>query len=195
MDINVILFDRFESLDVFGPIEVLGKVKEYNLYYYSHRGGIIISDQNTRIITKPFSELNKSGICLIPGGQGTRMLVEDLEFIEALKEIAIHSCYCLCVCTGSALLAKTGLLLHRNATTNKLAFNWVQSVGDGVLWSRKARWVVDDKYYTSSGVSAGMDMALGFVNDQFGFEEAMLIANRIEYVWNQDKDNDPFATV
>ncbi len=193
MDINVLLFDRFESLDVFGPVEVLSKIEHYNLNYYSYHGGMVVSDQNTIIITKPFSEMNKSGICLIPGGQGTRGLVDDFDFIESLKDIVIHASYCLSVCTGSALLAKTGLLLYRHATTNKLAFNWVCSVSNGVLWSKKARWVVDDKYYTSSGVSAGIDMALGFIHDRFGLEEALRISNRIEYVWNQDKDNDPFA--
>lgn len=195
MDINVILFERFESLDAFGPVEVFGKVKEYNICYYSHHGGITVSDQNTVIITKPISEANSSGICLIPGGQGTRQLVEDREFIEAIKDIAEKSCYCLCVCTGSALLAKTGLLHHRHATTNKLAFDWVCGVEAGVIWSKSARWVVDGKYYTSSGVSAGIDMTLGFIKDRFGMDEALRISNRIEYVWNQDKDNDPFAVL
>lgn len=53
--------------------------------------------------------------------------------------------------------------------------------------------MIDNKYYTSSGVSAGIDMALGFIHNRIGFDEALSITNRIEYDWNQDKDNDPFT--
>lgn len=50
-----------------------------------------------------------------------------------------------------------------------------------------------DKFYTSSGVSAGIDMSLGFILDLFGHEIAMAVANGVEYIWNSDKNNDPFA--
>jgi transcriptional regulator GlxA family with amidase domain len=58
---------------------------------------------------------------------------------------------------------------------------------------KKARWTVDQKYYTSSGVSAGIDMTLGFVADTVSLKAAQTVANGIEYIWNQDKDNDPFC--
>lgn len=61
------------------------------------------------------------------------------------------------------------------------------------MWIKCARWVVDGKFYTSSGVSAGMDMSLGFITDRSGKEAADEIANAIEYVWNHDKENDLFA--
>ena len=53
--------------------------------------------------------------------------------------------------------------------------------------------IIDGKYYTSSGVSAGIDMSLGFVCDHFGEEIARKIAKRIEYEWNDKKDNDIFG--
>jgi transcriptional regulator GlxA family with amidase domain len=65
--------------------------------------------------------------------------------------------------------------------------------GKNVKWKYKARWVVDKKYYTSSGISAGIDMSLGFVCDRFGDEMAEAIAKRMEYEWNNNKDNDIFA--
>jgi transcriptional regulator GlxA family with amidase domain len=57
----------------------------------------------------------------------------------------------------------------------------------------KARWVVDGSYYTSSGVSAGMDMALGFIADHYGQEKAAWVGTYTEYVANSDASNDPFA--
>lgn len=74
------------------------------------------------------------------------------------------------ICTGSALLAKTGLLNDKYATSNKRSFERVKISFDQMKWTEKARWVVDGKYYTSSGVSAGIDMALVFISDIQGIE-------------------------
>lgn len=193
MDINILLFNDFETLDVFGPVEILGHMSEYQLRYISVQGGTIKSKQGTEILTLPISQVDYSGILLIPGGQGTRSLISDSSFIESLKQVALQSTFCLTVCTGSALLAKTGLLDGRTATSNKRAFDWATSVNPNVNWAASARWTVDGKFYTSSGVSAGMDMALGFLKDRFGKDVADEIANAIEYIWNSEKENDPFA--
>jgi putative intracellular protease/amidase len=184
MDINCLLFDDFETLDLFGPVEIFGKVSEFHLRYYSQYGGVVCSRQDTLIQTEKLpAELN--GILLIPGGQGTRDLVHDKEFMEILRQAAEQAKWCLTVCTGSAMLAHTGVLNQRCAATNQKAFTWAQNIGRDVKWQKDARWVADGKYYTSEGVSAGIDMALAFVTAQFGEERAKLIAELIEYQWEQ----------
>jgi putative intracellular protease/amidase len=193
MIINIVLFEDFETLDVFGPVEILGHAMEVELNFLSLAGGLIKSRQGTEIVTKAIDITTYSGVFFLPGGQGTRSLVDNAEFIDLIKEMADKSQYCLTVCTGSALLAKTGRLNGKKATSNKRAFDWVVSVNAKVDWIGRARWVVDGKYYTSSGVSAGMDMSLGFVRDIFGVEAAREIADRIEYSWHEEKDMDPFA--
>jgi len=62
-----------------------------------------------------------------------------------------------------------------------------------VNWIAKARWVEDDKYFTSSGVSAGMDMTLAAIAKLLGREKALEIAGRAEYEWHEDSSWDPFA--
>ncbi|MDR1141934.1 MAG: DJ-1/PfpI family protein [Planctomycetaceae bacterium] len=193
MDINCLLFDKFETLDLFGPVEVFGGLEEYTVKYFSMNGGIIYSVHNVPVMTQNVNDMDLSGILLVPGGRGTRILVDDLDFISRLKNIAEKSTWCLTVCTGSGLIAKTGLLDGHNATSNKIAFEWAKSTGENVNWIYKARWVVDEKYYTSSGVSAGIDMSLGFLADRLGEECAKTKAISIEYEWNNDKNNDPFA--
>ncbi len=193
MNVNILLFDDFETLDAFGPIEVLGKIDDYKLKYYSLNGGVIMSAQGTSINTKKVESVSKEGILVIPGGKGTRILVNDNQFLHVLKETAKLSSYCLSVCTGSALIANTGLLNNKKATSNKKAFDWVASINSNVNWIKEARWVVDGKYYTSSGVSAGIDMTLGFIKDRFGEQKAIDIANHIEYIWNEDCTKDLFA--
>jgi len=194
MDINIILFDDFETLDVFGPVEIFGRLpEEYTLNYFSRDGGIITSRQNVKVVTKEWKEASGDGILFLPGGQGTRKVIQDNAYVRKLKEMAEQAIYCITVCTGSALLAATGTLKGKKATSNKIAFSWVKSVDKEVEWIPKARWVVDGKFYTSSGVSAGMDMALGFIADRHGVRKADEIATVIEYIWNRDKEKDAFA--
>lgn len=193
MNVNILLFEDFELLDAFGPAEIFGYVEECQLKHVSLHGGAIKSRQGTVVLTEPLEQADYSGTLLLPGGLGTRPLVKNPRFIESLARLADQSSYCLTVCTGSGLLAQTGLLDGKKATSNKRAFDWARSVSSKVEWIGRARWVVDGKFYTSSGVSAGMDMTLGFVADQFGQEKAEEIASRIEYLWNRDKNNDPFA--
>jgi len=192
MKINFILFDIFETLDVFGPVEILSRIENADLHYISMEGEAIKSRQNYYIQTEPIFSVIPDGILVIPGGQGTRNLVDNEAFISKLKSICNSAEYVLSVCTGSALLAKTGVLNNRTATSNKKTFEWVKSINRSVNWIEQARWTVDGKYYTSSGVSAGMDMSLGFISDLFGEEKAVQIARDIEYVWNRNKEYDFF---
>ncbi len=100
MDINIILFNDFETLDAFGPVEIFGKLtEEYTLKYYSLLGGIITSSQEIKIVTEPLETASINGIVLIPGGRGTRELVLNEVFINSLKIIAEKSKYCLNICT------------------------------------------------------------------------------------------------
>lgn len=193
MNVNILLFEDFETLDAFGPVEILGKIDDYKLKYYSFNGGVIVSAQGTSILTEKIESASKEGILVIPGGKGTRTLVNDKSFIQVLKDTAEVSTYCLSICTGSALIAMTGLLNNKKATSNKKAFDWVTSINPDVNWIKNARWVVDGKYYTSSGVSAGIDMALGFIRDRFSEQKAIDIATHIEYIWNKNSSDDFFA--
>lgn len=196
-EVVTILFNQFETLDVFGPIEVLGRLdNHFHPEFYSQFGGAITSSQNVSVNTKPFSEINlEKYILFIPGGVGTRDLVKDFIFINKLKSLSIKAEYILTVCTGSILLSKTGLLDNKNATSNKRVFLWTKIESPNVNWIKKARWVKDGNIYTSSGVSAGIDMTLGFIADQLGYEIAKQQSIEIEYDWKEDSNWDPFSEI
>lgn len=195
MQVAILLFNGFETLDVFGPVEILGRLPDrFQLSYYSLTGGIITSTQGVEISTRAIGEITLPlHILLIPEGKGTRSEINNKELIYEINRLADSSDYVLTVCTGSALLAKTPLLNGRTATSNKRAFDWVMSVNTQVNWKRKARWTVDDKYYTSSGISAGMDMTLAFVKDMLNAESARQVAREMEYEWNDNPENDKFS--
>lgn len=193
-NVAILLFEDFETLDVFGPVEIFGRLADlYSIGFYSLNGGIVTNKHHVAIQTESIQKLRHAlEILLIPGGLGTRVEVHNTELLNAITQVSMQSNYVLTVCTGSALLAKTGLLDNKSATTNKKAFTWVASLEDKVNWVKNDRWTVDGKYYTSAGVSAGTDMALGFISDVHGKEFAKKIAKDIEYNWIEYRKNDTF---
>lgn len=194
MKVAVLLFEDFETLDVFGPVEILGRLKDkYQISFYSESGGLVKNAHGISIVTENIEAINNGvDIFLIPGGYGTRKEVDNILLVDKIRKICLLSQFVFTVCTGSALLAKTGLLDGKKATTNKRAFDWVTTQGQNVNWIRKARWTKDEKYYTSAGVSAGMDMVLGFLKDLHGIEFARKVAFEIEYDWKENMDGDIF---
>ncbi len=195
LKVVTVLFNDFETLDVFGPIEVFGRFPaSLDPGFYSLKGGIITSSHKVPVMTEPFpSELEEDYALLVPGGIGTRALVKNKEFIKALEKSGKSAKFILTVCTGSTLFSKTGLLDGRKATSNKKAFSWALTESPRVNWVKKARWVKDGSIYTSSGVSAGIDMAFGFISDLLGHDIAMKESTAIEYDWKDDPKWDPFA--
>jgi putative intracellular protease/amidase len=135
-------------------------------------------------------------VILVPGGSGTRNLTSTQPAVDWLTKQFGESeedwpLYMMSVCTGSALLGK---IAGRNATSNKMAFKWVktQEGADKVNWIAKARWVEDGKLWTSSGVSAGVDMTLGWVEHVYGHNVSE--TSRVVMEWNAlNQTEDPFA--
>lgn len=194
MNVAVLLFDDFETLDVFGPVEIFGRLKDhYQIQFYSELGGLVRNNHGVAVESEKIDEIkNDVGVFLIPGGWGTRKEVNNTFLIERIKSISQSSKYVHTVCTGTALLARTGLLDGRQATSNKRAFDWVMTQGEKVNWIRKARWTKDEKFYTSAGVSAGMDMTFGFLSDVHGIDFARKVAFEIEYIWIENNEEDNF---
>lgn len=195
--LNVLLFDGFTTMDALGPAEALSRALEgerkcYEIEYFSVAGGLVGSSTSAKIWTRKLSEIAKFDVLLVPGGFAVRKFAYEGEFIAILGELARRHDHVIAVCTGSVLLAKTGLLDGMEATSNKLSWQWATSEAPGVRWIHAARWCVSGKFYTSSGVSAGIDAALGFIADMHGSAEAQRIAWAMEYVWGSDKNAELF---
>jgi len=195
--IAAVLFPGFELLDVFGPLEMFGMLgEEFELRMVAGTEGPVPSGMGPKtVVDDQFSDGRQYDILLVPGGPGTRREVENTALHQWLKRQAGNAEGVTSVCTGSAVLAAADLLDGKRATTNKNAFAWVTSCGPHVDWQKQARWVRDGKFFTSSGVSAGMDMSLGVIAHLLGEAAADQVAVWAEYNWHRNADWDPFAIV
>ncbi len=200
LTITTLLFDDFELLDVFGPLEMFGLAKmlegNVELKFVSEKGNNIKSSAGPEsVVDYSFADNITSDILLIPGGMGTRLQVNNDNLISWLSAQCKKSTIVASVCTGAALLAKTDFLDDVPATTNKAAFEWVSSINSKVKWQPAARWTESGNTFTSSGVSAGTDMSLAILAKIYGQKTAEKIANTAEYEWNQDASYDPFSKI
>jgi len=193
--LGMVVFDGFELLDVFGPLEMFGMLKDrVEIVLIGEKAGPVKSGAGPATIADfEFADAPKLDIVMIPGGIGTRREVNNPVFLNSVRALAEATPQVASICTGSAVLAKTGLLDGVKATSNKMAWKWATAQGAKVLWVPKARWVEDGKYISSSGVSAGADMALALIAKLYGKAMAQWVANRAEYRWHDDATDDPFA--
>ncbi len=193
--LQIVLFEGFELLDVFGPLEMFGNLgADLRLEMVAARGTVVSSFQGPRTaLDATFDRAEPTDWLLVPGGFGTREAVNDAALIGWLRERIPAAELIMTVCTGTALVARTGLLDQHRATTNKRAFGWVAEQGPAVDWVREARWVRSGRFATSSGVSAGIDMALAIVEEFFGAARAEALRVATEYDWHRDPTWDPFA--
>jgi putative intracellular protease/amidase len=160
----------------------------------AEKAGPVKSTQGPETVaTHSFDTAPELDLLLLPGGIGTLPMLENEPIQEFLRARSKTAEFTMSVCSGSAILAKAGLLDGRRATSNKVYFSLAQSQSDKVDWVTEARWVEDGPFVTSSGVSAGMDMALGVISRLFGRERAEAVAVVTEYQWHSNADQDPFA--
>ncbi len=196
--ICALLFERFELLDVFGPLEAWGIHAQaaggLRIVTAAENSGAVRSAQGPGVIADyALAACPRIDVLLVPGGIGTRREAGNGVVLEWLRRRADEAEIVSSVCTGAALLARAGLLDGRRATSNKLAFSWVVEQGPRVQWVRQARWVEDGRFATSSGVSAGIDMTLALIARLAGIASAEQVAVRMEYEWHRDASWDPFA--
>lgn len=195
--ISIVLFEEFQLLDVFGPVELFSMAPDrLAIEFIGPDAGPVASSQGVEVTaTTGYATAATPDIMLIPGGRGTRRLVYDDAFLSWLRAWATPASLVISVCTGSAVLAAAGLLDGYRATSNKAAFEWVREQSDKVDWIARARWVEDRDRWTSSGIAAGMDMAAALLADLFGNDVAQRATTRAELETHKDPSWDPFVKI
>jgi putative intracellular protease/amidase len=192
--IGILLYPGFEVLDVYGPVEMWGYVPEFKLVFVAEQAGPVKSTQGAETVAQySFEDCPELDILMVPGGAGTMRELGNAKMLEFIRKQHEQADLTTSVCSGSAILAKAGVLDGHKATSNKQFFNLATAQSKDVDWVWEARWVDDGKVVTSSGVSAGMDMALHVIQRFYGEDAAVAIAEGTEYTWHREAADDPFA--
>lgn len=194
-NVGILIFDNVEVLDFAGPFEVFSRTRlvpgadsrrseesaPFHVFTVARSrdpvtatGGLVLLPHHS------FADAPRIDLLVVPGGFGTRPLLQDEETLEWIRRTATAAQQVTSVCTGALLLAKAGLLEGRRATTHWAALDLLDSLGAAVTVERTLR-VVDDGVISSAGVASGMDMAFYVVETLFGREVADETAQYIEY--------------
>lgn len=190
MNVAILIFDDVEVLDFAGPFEVFNVTGEvidpapFNTYTVGlsaapikARGQLSINPHFTIDACPP------PNILLVPGGFGTRRLLDNQHLIHWLCEQHERVQYLLSVCTGALLLARAGLLNGLGATTHNTAFDRLHQEAPTAIIHEGRRYVDNGKIITSGGIAAGIDMSLYVVHKLLGAEKLQATLSEMEYTW------------
>jgi transcriptional regulator GlxA family with amidase domain len=178
--IAILVFDRITALDAIGPYEVLSRVPEAELRFVATEPGIKRTDTGALGMSADASlaEMPDPDIVLVPGGKGSRPLMEDAEVLDWLRDAHETSTWTTSVCTGALVLAAAGILDGKRATTH---WAYMDRLGELGAEPVAERVVEDGKIVSAAGVSAGIDMALTLAARLAGEDVAKAIQLGIEY--------------
>jgi putative intracellular protease/amidase len=159
MEIAIPLFDRFTALDAVGPYEVLSRLPGAQVRFLAAAPGPKRTETRMLALTADaqLADVPEPDVLLVPGGLGTRALMDDEEMLGWIRHAHQHSQWTTSVCTGSLLLAAAGVLEGLQATTHWLELETLARYGARPV---ERRVVEQGKVITAAGVSSGIDMAL-----------------------------------
>jgi transcriptional regulator GlxA family with amidase domain len=196
--VGILIFDDVEVLDFCGPFEVFASTVEpgdadresrrlFDVSTIAEEARVIHCRGN--LLVQPHYSTHDHpplDILLVPGGQGTRRERTNQVLLDWIITQDQRSELTTSVCTGAFLLAASGLLNGKRATTHWGSIDWLREHYPEIDVRDDERFVDEGRIVTSAGVSAGIDMALYIVSRLCGSEIAAATARNMEYPWPDD---------
>ena len=194
-NLAILIFDDVEVLDFAGPYEVFSRTRvepgvasrrsdehaPFRVFTVARTAGEIKAVGGLRVTPDhSFDTAPHIDLLVVPGGFGTRPLLEDAATLAWIERTAAGAHLTTSVCTGALLLARIGLLRGRRATTHWSSLERLASLDDTIQVQSDVPFV-DDTIVTSAGVAAGIEMAFHVVEKLHGREVADETARYIEY--------------
>lgn len=201
INVGILIFNEVEVLDFAGPYEVFSRTRlekgaesrksndsaPFKVFTVSVNDKTIKATGGLKVISDyTFLNSPKIDILIIPGGYGTRPLLNNEDVLNWIKSISNDSEITSSVCSGALLLAKAGLLDGKRATTHWGAIGALKSINKNIQVIENRR-IVNDEIITSAGVSSGIDMAFMIIENLYGEQVASDTAKYIEF--HRSKEN------
>lgn len=189
IDVFLLVFPQFLLLDATGPIQVFSSANDeaidaglaapYRLHLISQGGGSVVSSAGVSVVTAPLPRARLDGATLLVAGGRVSCLPEDAATLRWISRASETVARCCAVCTGAFVLARVGLLDGRSAVTHWQEVGQLREDYPSIQVQDDAIFVHDGKFYTSAGISAGMDLALSLVEEDLGRSAALGVAKRM----------------
>ena len=167
MNFGFLIFPEMEELDLVGPWEIISLWSKFaqgpeKCLMVAENSGPVICNKGMSVNPHvTFADCPPLDFLLVPGGEGTRRETDNPSLIQFVAGQAKNCKAVLSVCTGTFILHRAGLLSNRRATTHWASLQKLRALGDvDVVEDRIVR---DGNIWTSAGISAGIDLALEFI--------------------------------
>lgn len=187
--VAVVTYAGAQTLDVTGPLEVFATATRYlqelrpdappayAIEILAEQAGPVTMGSGIALVANRSYRSVRGGIdTLIVCGGSARAAAADRTLLRWLQRMESQVHRLASVCTGAFILASAGLLKDRRATTHWRSANALSREHPAVSVEPDAIFVRDGHIYTSAGVTAGMDLALALVEEDFGREVALMVA-------------------
>ncbi|MDR4490121.1 MAG: DJ-1/PfpI family protein [Candidatus Nitrosocosmicus sp.] len=191
--VGILVFDDVEVMDVMGPFEVFSvtRLDETNRDFTESPFKVLLLSNDMKPIKaigglklQPdyiFENSPSLDLFIVPGGRGTRTEVNNDKLIQKILNISQKSSITATICTGSSLLGKTGLLDGQFATTHWRAYGFLEKSAPKAKIEKKVLFTINQKIFTSAGVTSGISLALYLVSYFYGLEVGKATAKFMEF--------------
>lgn len=182
-------FEGAQVLDIAGPIELLAAasmvapkptIPRYQITFVAHEKGPVETssglglhaDATFRDFDRPIDML------MVAGGDGTNEALKDRDLVHFIRQSAASAKRVVSICSGAFLLAEAGLLNGKRVTTHWNAVKYFRQMYPGVNLEPDALYIRDGNIWTSAGVTAGMDLTLALISEDYGRNVALAVARK-----------------
>jgi transcriptional regulator GlxA family with amidase domain len=183
---NALLLDVASSMQVFSTYNMLLATPEqpaYSVRVVSARGGLVSTSAGLPLHTEPLPDLSSGRAAIdtliVCGGAGRQHAVRDDQLLGWVRAAAPSARRVCSVCSGAFVLAAAGLLARRRATTHWKYCAELREKYPQVTVDEDSIFVRDGKYWTSAGVTAGIDLMLALVKEDHGHARTMEVARHM----------------
>ena len=187
--LGIFIFEDVEVLDFAGPFEVFSVANQLSgytlleLHTFSQTTLPIRARNGLQVVPDhSISSLPTLDYVVLPGGDGTKKVVQNTSIIEEIKQRVLSSEWTMTVCSGSRILGKAGFLEQKPYCTHHEVYESIQELVPSALPQPDLRYIqTDDRLWTAAGISAAIDLALHLTEVTFGKELALATAIYMEY--------------
>ncbi len=174
-----LLFDGITQLDFTGPAQFLARMPGAIVHTAAKAVQPIQTDSGFAMLPSTnLADCPRAGLLCVPGGFGTRDVMQDEETLQFLRDQAAGAQYVTSVCTGSLALGAAGLLKGKRATSHWAYTSLLEKLG---ATYEPARVVKDGSVITAGGVTSGIDFALTVIAEIAGPQFAEAVQLGLEY--------------